>query len=144
MRKLRELSSQILSPINRDEILNKLFVDLADLGFDSIMLFLKGPCGPLFRIMRSTGGDHGEFELGIDSILLMQLRKEKGTVRRFEISRMTLSSDESKKLAGELDMLSADICFPLFSKSNVKALFGVVCLGKSKLGSVAYGVRNIF
>jgi len=146
MKKLRELSRQILTPVNREELLNKMFSDFAAIGFGAISLLLKDACGPAFRIKRSVGlnDTRTNVGLGLNSPLIKIMREEKEALLRSEVSKYGLDESDRNRLISEMDGLKAEICFPLYSTRNVKALFGVIALGDSTLGASAYGDRNIF
>src|SRR5205085_9852345 len=83
------------------------------------------------------------FFLRSDSLLIQYLREEKKELIRDEVTRRILADWERQALTDEMEIVHAEICFPLFSTRR-RALFGVLVLGNSELGYSSYIGRNIF
>jgi len=145
MQRLRGLSRRVLSSADRDELLNTLFSSLRGIGFSSTCLLLKDPQKSIFQIKKSSGlDDNAEgFFLRTDSLLIQHLREEKEELIREALTRRILPDWERQSITDEMDLLKAEICFPLFSTRR-RALFGVLTLGNSELGYSSYKGRNIF
>lgn len=145
MQRLRGLSRRVLSSADRDELLNILFSSLKSIGFHSMSLLLKDPQKAIFHIRKSNGlSPNAEgFFLRTDSLLIQHVREEKGELIRDEVTRRILTDWERQAISDEMEVLQAEICFPLFSTRR-RALFGVITLGNSDLGYSSYKGRNIF
>jgi len=145
MQRLRGLSRRVLSSADREELLNVLFSSLHSIGFGSMSLMLKDPMRPVFQIRKSDGlSPNSEgFFLKMDSLLIQHVREEKGELIRDEVTRRILTDWERQSISEEMDILQAEICFPLFSTRR-RALFGMITLGNSDLGYSSYKGRNIF
>ncbi len=145
MQRLRGLSRRVLSSADRDELLNVLYSSLKGIGFNSVCLLLKDPLKPAFYIKKAMGLEsqsEGLF-LRSDSLLIQYVREEKKELIRDEVTRRVLTDWERQSLTDEMDLLQAEVSFPLFSTRR-RALFGVLTLGNSKLGYSSYLGRNIF
>lgn len=145
MQKLRALSRQVLSSMDREELLDTLFDQLRDVGFGSICLLLKDPKKGFFHIRKQIGLDSAAdgFFLKSDSLLVQYVREEKKEIIRDEVIRRILTDWERQALSDEIDILQGEICFPLFSTRR-RAIFGILVIGKSDLGYSSYVGRNIF
>ena len=145
MQRLRGLSRRVLSSADREELLNVLFSSLKSIGFGSVTLLLKDPQKPIFHIRKAVGLNENAdgFFLKTDSLLIQHVREEKGELIRDEVTRRILTDWERQSITEEMDILQAEICFPLFSTRR-RALFGVITLGNSDLGYSSYKGRNIF
>jgi class 3 adenylate cyclase len=145
MQRLRDLSRQVLSSADREELMGTLFDKLGEIGFSSISILLKDPQKSVFQIKKIVGGGNGSdgFFLKPDSLLVQYLREEKKELVRDEVSRRILADWERQALVDEMDILQAEIAFPLFSTRR-RALFGIITLGNSDLGYSSYMGRNIF
>lgn len=145
MQRLRGLSRRVLSSADREELLNILFSSLTGTGFGSISILLKDPQKSVFQIKKIVGAsaDAEGFFLKPDSLLVQYLREEKKELIRDEVSRRILADWEREALVDEMDILKAEIAFPLFSTRR-RALFGIITIGNSDLGYSSYLGRNIF
>ncbi len=145
MQRLRDLSRQVLSSADREELMETLFMKLGEIGFSSISILLKDPQKSVFQIKRIIGGGNGSdgFFLKPDSLLVQYLREEKKELIRDEVSRRILADWERQALVDEMDILQAEIAFPLFSTRR-RSLFGIITLGNSDLGYSSYMGRNVF
>ncbi len=145
MERLRGLSRRVLSSADRDELLNVLFSSLKGVGFGSITLLLKDPQKSVFTIKKSLGLSQQSdgFFLKNDSLLIQYLSEEKRELVREDVTRRILTDWERQSLMDEMDVLHAEISFPLFSTRR-RALFGVITLGNSELGYSSFLGRNIF
>lgn len=145
MQRLRGLSRRVLSSADRDELLNIFFSSLQGIGFGSVSLMLKDPQKSIFQIKKGIGlAPNAEgFFLRNDSLLIQHVREEKGELIRDEVLRRILTDWERQAISDEMEVLQAEIAFPLFS-SRRRALFGVITLGNSELGYSSYKGRNIF
>lgn len=145
MQRLRGLSRRVLSSAEREELLSVLFSSLRSIGFGSASLLLKDPQKSLFHIKKAVGlsPETEGFFLKADSLLIQHLREGKEELIRDEVTRRVMTDWERQAIADEMEMLQAEICFPLFSTRR-RALFGVLTLGKSDLGYSSYKGRNIF
>ncbi|MCG3205448.1 MAG: hypothetical protein KCHDKBKB_02169 [Elusimicrobia bacterium] len=145
MQRLRGLSRRVLSSADRDELLNIFFSSLQSIGFGSISLMLKDPQKSIFQIKKGVGlSESAEgFFLRNDSLLIQHVREEKGELIRDEVLRRILTDWERQAISDEMEVLQAEIAFPLFSTRR-RALFGVITLGNSELGYSSYKGRNIF
>jgi class 3 adenylate cyclase len=145
MQRLRDLSRQVLSSADREELMDTLFEKLGEIGFGSISILLKDPQKSVFQIRKIVGGGTGSdgFFLKPDSLLVQYLREEKKELVRDEVSRRILADWERQALIDEMDILQAEIAFPLFSTRR-RALFGIITIGNSDLGYSSYMGRNIF
>ncbi len=145
MQRLRGLSRRVLSSADRDELLNILFSSLEGIGFGSVSLLLKDPQKSIFQIKRSLGlSDNSEgFFLRNDSLLVQHTREEKSELIRDEVLRRILTDWERQAISDEMEVLKAEIAFPLFSTRR-RALFGILTIGNSDLGYSSYKGRNIF
>ncbi len=145
MQRLRGLSRRVLSSADRDELLNVFFSSLQSIGFDSISLMLKDPQKSIFQIKKGVGlsANAEGFFLRNDSLLIQHVREEKGELIRDEVLRRILTDWERQAISDEMEVLQAEIAFPLFSTRR-RALFGVITLGNSDLGYSSYKGRNIF
>lgn len=145
MQRLRGLSRRVLSSADRDELLNILFSSLQSLGFESASLMLKDPQKSIFQIKKAAGlaANAEGFFLRNDSLLIQHVREEKGELIRDEVTRRILTDWERQAISDEMEVLQAEVVFPLFSTRR-RALFGVFTLGNSELGYSSYKGRNIF
>ncbi len=145
MQRLRGLSRRVLSSADRDELLNILFSSLQSTGFGSLSLLLKDPQKSIFQIKKGVGlaSNADGFFLRNDSLLIQHVREEKGELIRDEVLRRILTDWERQSISDEMEVLQAEIAFPLFSTRR-RALFGVITLGNSDLGYSSYKGRNIF
>jgi class 3 adenylate cyclase len=145
MQRLRGLSRRVLSSADRDELLNVLFSSLEGIGFGSVSLLLKDPQKSIFQIKRSLGlASNAEgFFLRNDSLLVQHTREEKAELIRDEVLRRILTDWERQAISDEMEVLKAEVAFPLFSTRR-RALFGILTIGNSDLGYSSYKGRNIF
>lgn len=145
MQRLRGLSRRVLSSADRDELLNVFFSSLQSIGFGSVSLMLKDPQKSIFQIKKGVGLSPSAegFFLRNDSLLIQHVREEKGELIRDEVLRRILTDWERQSISDEMEVLQAEIAFPLFSTRR-RALFGVITLGNSDLGYSSYKGRNIF
>ncbi|MBN1689079.1 MAG: hypothetical protein JW893_08270, partial [Candidatus Omnitrophica bacterium] len=147
MKKLHNLADQIPNCADREELSNKLFSNLQSIGFGNVGLLLKDVCTGTFRIRKFSGQNsvNADFSIGIESPLINILEREKRGLLRKHVSKLGLSDAVLKTVAGEMDALHSEICFPLRSPDPAKGVFGIVVLGNSKLGQVGYWwARNRF
>ncbi|MCG3204843.1 MAG: hypothetical protein KCHDKBKB_01560 [Elusimicrobia bacterium] len=145
--KIEDLLQKISLAQDKEGLLKTLFEGLqnGEAGFSTGCLMMKASKKPFYRIVREWGlpADAKGFFLKEEHLLIQFLKMEKREIFIDRLKNRILADWDRQELRDEMEILQADICFPIF-KSHDHSLIGLIALGNSKLGYSSYVGRNLF